>query len=191
MWYKDEYFRRNMLLCMTSVMLTLLTLTAFLVLFKPKIESIYGHHYVVIAEDPMSISQKDEQYISYLLNRNRIIPISTVYENTLAYYDSIITILLGLFGLFALLSYFSFKRKIKEDLDEHFETYKSDMNEHLYNKFTEEITGGNVDLEDYIKHIVSEEVKRQWELKENETSDIIREQLTSEIKTDDIKSNGN
>jgi len=180
MWYKDEYFRRNMLLCMTSVMLTLLTLTAFLVLFKPKIESIYGHHYVVIAEDPMSISQKDEQYISYLLNRNRIIPISTVYENTLAYYDSIITILLGLFGLFALLSYFSFKRKIKEDLDEHFETYKSDMNEHLYNKFTEEITGGNVDLEDYIKHIVSEEVKRQWELKENETSDIIREQLTSE-----------
>ena len=74
----------------------------------PKISKIYYKTFAVSISDRTELNLVDEKYISELLAKNKIIPITDVYDNTLDYYNTLITILVALLGVFAILSWISF-----------------------------------------------------------------------------------
>ncbi len=98
------------------VILSVCCFAVFCGIIKPHITNIYKYTYVLAVEKPSEITKQEETNINYLLSRNRIIPVSTVYNNTLEYYDSLIAILVALLGVFAIASWISMRAKIKDDI---------------------------------------------------------------------------
>ena len=89
----------------------------------PKISKIYYKTFAVSISDRTELNLVDEKYISELLAKNKIIPITDVYDNTLDYYNTLITILVALLGVFAILSWISLRAKIKEDVKDEIEKF--------------------------------------------------------------------
>ena len=58
-----------------------------------------------------------------LIRLNKILPFDSIFTQTLAYYDTIITILIGLLGIIAAISFIFIKYNSEEKSKEHIEKY--------------------------------------------------------------------
>lgn len=84
---------------------------------KPYVSQIYKDTYIVTETDISLITEEERKSIDALIMKNKIVPVSIVYENTLRYYEEIIAILIGLLGLFAVVSWFFMGSRMREGLN--------------------------------------------------------------------------
>lgn len=115
---------------------------------KPRYEEFYSKNYVVM--EPENLSKNEKIYVDKLIVKNKIVPADRIYEKTLSYYDSLISVLslfiaflTALLGLLAFISWFSLKGKMKEEIQE--------TKEKISTKITEEI-----------QRIISSEFYKTW-----------------------------
>lgn len=90
----------------------------------PHTAKIY-HQVFTVFNKGENLSDKDKRNLEDLLLKNKIIPISEVYDRTLEYYNSLISVLVALLASFAFLSWFSLKTKIKEEVQQEIEKFFS------------------------------------------------------------------
>ncbi|MCL1891993.1 MAG: hypothetical protein FWF97_01705 [Alphaproteobacteria bacterium] len=83
---------------------------------KPHISELYATHYTVAELDETILTKKDKTNIDQLIAKNKIVPVSVIYENTLSYYNTIITILIGLLAGFAIFSWISIRSKLDGEI---------------------------------------------------------------------------
>lgn len=95
--------------------LILFALTIFFNYISPPIATLYRHFYTISEFGEEKISEEDKKKIDHLIAKNHIIPMSSIHESTLSYYDSLISILIALLGVFALASWFSLRSKAKDE----------------------------------------------------------------------------
>jgi hypothetical protein len=154
-------------------------------LLCPKVMNLYSHLYTISDSEPnaTSFSMEDEKYIKYLIERNKIVPMSAVYSNTLDYYNSLISILVALLGLFAFVSWFSLRSKIRDDVKD---TFVSDFfKQNLDNKIKEIV---NKNLPDYVSEVINENeikdmISKEYELKADSIKEDILNSLEKEIQS--------
>lgn len=91
----------------------------------PHASKLYHHIFTISLTEHKEINIEDKRHIEYLLLKNKIIPISEVYNHTLEYYNSLISILVALLGIFAFLAWVSLRTKIKEDVQQEIEKFFS------------------------------------------------------------------
>lgn len=91
----------------------------------PHASKLYHHIFTISLTERKEINIEDKRHIEYLLLKNKIIPISEVYNHTLEYYNSLISILVALLGIFAFLAWVSLRTKIKEDVQQEIEKFFS------------------------------------------------------------------
>lgn len=146
----------------------------FFVFTRPYISRVYNYNYIISETSPKEITKKDMVSIQQLVYKNKIIPVSAVYGDTLKYYDSIITILVALLGLFAFVSWFFLGGRMRESLHKElqakwFEVYVND-------KITKFLSAN---ISDYIAEHINEEdirsiVRQETESITNKISDEIQ-----------------
>ena len=89
---------------------------AIVVWSKPYVSQIYKDTYMVTDTDISLITEEERKSIDALIMKNKIVPVSIVYENTLRYYEEIVAILIGLLSLFAVVSWFFMGSRMREGL---------------------------------------------------------------------------
>lgn len=160
-------------------------LGAFFISQKAKIEVLLNQHYTIIETNVLN--KNDRLSIERLIQKNKIIPVSMIYENTLNYYNSIITILVFLIGVFGVVSWFSLKSRVRGDIED---CFRENMNDGSFKeileckikKQTEEYLGQH--LPDYISESIEEKdirgmISEEYELN---TEKIIQEVIEREKK---------
>jgi hypothetical protein len=105
--------------------------------YKPRIDTLYKNNFTVAELNEPNLTEQEKINLDHLIKRNKIIPLSYVYQNTLHYYDALITVLgfliaflVALLGLSTILSWFSLKSKIKDDV-------AKEINSTFYSQFFE------------------------------------------------------
>lgn len=93
------------------------------VLSAPRIAKVYHQTFTITVTEKADLNQSERQHVDDLLAKNKIISIADVYGNTLDYYNSLITILVALLGVFAILSWISLRTRIKENVQEEIEKF--------------------------------------------------------------------
>lgn len=130
-------------------LLVILSVVLILILFgflTPKVEALYLHHYALSEIRNEEISVLDKRQIDYLIGRHQIVPMSSIYEKTLEYYDSLISVLVALLGLFAFIAWFSLRTKARNEVKEEFDRYiGGDAERERILKATREIFDENSD----------------------------------------------
>lgn len=115
------------LLCALGLFIFAFLLLIFL---NPGFKKIYSNVYTFTEYDDIAnINSVGHYCIDYLLAKHKIIPITDVYQNTLSYYDTLVTFLVSILGLFAFISFFSLKSKIRNEVDESVSNY---LNSNLF-----------------------------------------------------------
>jgi hypothetical protein len=62
-----------------------------------------------------NLSIQDKKNIDNLISKHKIIPISDIYDNILSYYNTLITTLVAILGVFTFVAWFSVKKiKLKQ-----------------------------------------------------------------------------
>ncbi|MBO4700377.1 MAG: hypothetical protein J5620_01365 [Alphaproteobacteria bacterium] len=127
-------------------------ITAMVVFAKPYVSRIYADTYIVADTDINLVTEKDRKSINNLIMKNKIVPVSIVYEDTLRYYEEIIAILIALLGVFAVVSWFFMGGRMREGLHKEIQSkwfdiclndkmsklLKSDMGDYLAEQFDDE-----------------------------------------------------
>ena len=112
-------------LCGVAVVLLIFIIgtCCFLQYTKPCYEEFYSKNFVVM--EPQNLTQTEKVYVNKLILKNKIIPANEIYERTLSYYDSLIsvltifiTVIIALLGVIAFTSWFSLKGKVKNEVQE-------------------------------------------------------------------------
>lgn len=95
--------------------------------------------------EPQNLTQTEKVYVNKLILKNKIIPANEIYEKTLSYYDSLIsvltifiTVIIALLGVLAFTSWFSLKGKVKNEVQEMKYGLKGDINQEIQNVVTSE-----------------------------------------------------
>ncbi len=168
-----------------------------LILLSPGFRKIYSNVYTFAEYDIANINGAEHYCIDYLLTKHKIIPIADVYQNTLSYYDTLVTFLVSILGLFAFISFFSLKSKIRNEVDESVSNYLDSnlFKDNLKTKLVEITQDILPDiLEDAIKprmddmhSIITEEINKLLEKKEEELSDKIRSDIMAPLNSFDGK----
>ena len=142
------YLRKftSFVLALFIVVFTFLMVSLFVFkICKPKVEVLYKNTFIVSENNKVTIEERN--HISDLIKKNRIIPVSTIYDRTINYYDSLISIssllitfLVAALGLFSYFSWISLKSKIKEDLDKKVnEEFEKIFNSPIYKSYRTEL----------------------------------------------------
>jgi hypothetical protein len=97
--------------------------------YKPRIDTLYKNNFTVAELNEPNLTEQEKIDLDNLIKRNKIIPLSYVYQNTLQYYDTFINVLgffiaflAALIGVGAFFSWFSFGNKIKKEITSEFNT---------------------------------------------------------------------
>ncbi|MDE5616067.1 MAG: hypothetical protein K2I81_04530 [Alphaproteobacteria bacterium] len=134
----------------------------------------YADSYVIIETDFNTITDDEHAAIQHLIQRNKIIPVSLVYEDTLRYYDIIITILIALLGFFAVVSWFVLGGRMRDSLHKELQANWFDICvEDKLSKFLKN------NVSDYLAEELDEEKIRSIAREEYET---MRNKLSDEIQ---------
>lgn len=153
---------------------------------QPRITQIYSHIYVLTElearEKHNPYSNKEKEQIKQLVDKNRIVPVTTVYKDTLDYYDSLISVLVALLGIFAFVSWFSMRSKIKEEMRD---TIESGMKTGPFKDRLKDTIEDSVEI--YLKQNLSDHLSDvpQIGLSEEQIRQIISQ--TYELTTEKIK----
>ena len=132
-------------LCGITVVLFIfiIGICCFLQYTKPRYEEFYSKNFIVM--EPQNLTQTEQVYVNKLILKNKIIPVDEIYERTLSYYDSLIsvltifiTVIIALLGLLAFTSWFSLKGKVKNEVQEIKYGLKGDINQEIQNVVTSE-----------------------------------------------------
>jgi hypothetical protein len=148
---------------------------AVLIYAKPEVDKIYSQSYIVSDLNDVALTAEEKYSLEELITKNKIVPLSMVYDKTLNYYDSLISVLgiliavLGIFvGLGMILSYFSMKSKIKDNIDDE-----------IKYQFT------NIFFQDHLRILIKGELAEEtpdWlKSKENTIAEIV-EQIKNEME---------
>ncbi|MDR1324238.1 MAG: hypothetical protein LBK68_07380 [Candidatus Margulisbacteria bacterium] len=165
-------------------------IAAFLVFFiislivclflKPSIETIYNQNFTIIESNESNLTEQDLLDINKLISKHKIVPVSTIYDNTLSYYNSLITILVTLLGLFAFVSWFHIRNNVKSDIEE-------SLRETINNGNFNEIVDCKIEskLQKYMKDNLADYANEAWEL----LAENIKESVSKEyeLQSDKIK----
>jgi predicted house-cleaning noncanonical NTP pyrophosphatase (MazG superfamily) len=179
-WYnvfKEHFIKWSAKSCSCLVIIIVLgiIISSILIFVKPRVDKIYSQNYVVNDLSDVALTAKEKYNLEQLISKNKIISASTIYDKTLNYYDSLISVLgfliafLGIFvGLGAYLSYVSMKGKIKDTIDDE-----------IKSQFT------NIFFQDHLRALIEEKLAEEmpdWlKSKENTTTEII-EQVKNELE---------
>lgn len=105
------------------LLLFIIGLCCFLQQAKPHFEEFYSKNFIVM--EPENLTKTEKVYIDKLILKNKIIPVDEVYNKTLDYYDSLISVLTifialitTLLGVLSFTSWFSLKGKVKNEVNE-------------------------------------------------------------------------
>lgn len=177
-----------------AIMLFFGLLTCIIIhLFKPYLaKSIFSNYFIAEQQDynsknPNGLTVKDRANLRSLMNKGKIVSIDSIYDKTLDYYDSLITILVALLGLFAFVSYFSMRGKLKGEAEE---CVREIMNSNYFKTILDcemrKIIQEN--LPDYVSETIGEdEVKRlisqEYELNSDKIKEDILESLNTKLKS--------
>ena len=158
------------------ICLFFLSLLAIAKHFTPHFCKVYHGNYAVANTD--NISAEEKRTLERLIQKGRIIPISDVYGHTLDYYDSLVSVLIAIIGVFAIVAWFSMRAKIedsviesinsehnkeflvlkiKEIIDENYEIFQRLNERDLIDRIKKEISEDNTKAE--IVPVPEEEVK--------------------------------
>ncbi len=173
-----------MIFLLLVIFSSILSISIISIFARPSLCELYKYNYIGVESDLTNYSDKDLEYIRYLTNRNRIIPVSLIYESTMAYYDTLITILLSSFAALSFFSWMSVKNKVsievKEGLSHEIESkgFSDDINAKI-----ESIVASKMDvilpnirdeLRDGIPSLVTDITNKAIESKIDRISDISR-----------------
>lgn len=176
--------RKIMIFLLLVIFSSILSISIISIFARPSLCELYKYNYIGVESDVTNYSDKDLEYIRYLTNRNRIIPVSLIYESTMAYYDTLITILLSSFAALSFFSWMSVKNKVsievKEGLSHEIESkgFSDDINAKI-----ESIVASKMDvilpnirdeLRDGIPSLVTDITNKAIESKIDRISDISR-----------------
>ena len=135
----------------------------------------YENTYMFV-EIKNDITKEEYKQIDSLIAKNRIIPVTTVYENTLKYYDNLMTLLIALLGLFAFISWIYLKGRVSNQI-------RDNIHEELQSKWFEICLADR--LKEYINRNLSDYLA---ELCDIETiRGIVREELEKNREIEDKK----
>ena len=155
------------LLCLSLI--TIILLLAYNII-QPKVTRLYSHACAVSELQIENLSPQDKKSIDTLIAKNKIIPISTIYEKTLEYYDSLVSILIALLGIFAFVTWFSLRGKTKDEVENAIEKmiesplFKAWINENLDIIVQEKLPDKEQLIED-LKERVSNNLEKDKEFK--------------------------
>ena len=149
---------------------------------KPHIAKIYEHTYILAELNNKSIrnTDKEKNYIDHLVKEQRIIPASAVYKDTLDYYDSLIAVLVAMLGIFAFVSWFSMRSKVKEEMRD---TIESGMKTGPFKDKLKDTIEDSVEL--YLKNSLSDHLADVPGLTDEQIRKIVSQEY--ELKADKIK----
>lgn len=160
-----------------------LTICAIYGLTKPHITKIYKHAYVLTKIDENDVyTKREERYIAYLLEKQKIIPISAVYKDTLDYYDSLITVLVAMLGIFAFVSWFSLRSKISGEMPK---VIQEQIDSNWFSGFLENKIAGFITQEKIIELIAETIEVNNLTTSEEQIRQFITQEY--ELKSDKIK----
>jgi predicted house-cleaning noncanonical NTP pyrophosphatase (MazG superfamily) len=175
--FKGHFIKWSAKICSCLVIALVLGIVFCIVLLfvKPRIDKIYSQSYVVSDLDNTILTTKEKYSIDQLIAKNKIVPLSMVYDKTLNYYDSLISVLgfliavLGIFvGFGAFLSYVSIRGKIKDTIDDE-----------IKSQFT------NIFFQDHLRALIEEKLVEEmpdWlRSKENTVIEVV-EQVKNELE---------
>jgi hypothetical protein len=116
------------------------------------------------------LTEQEQINLEYLITKNKIIPLSYVYQNTLNYYDSlisvlggVITFLIALLGVSAFMSWLSLRSRIED-------TIKEELKLELLSDFYKAWLGDLIDAAS--EKILTEKLPDWIKDKENALNDI-------------------
>lgn len=122
-------------------LLVIIFLLAVINYTKKSISELYENTHMFI-EAENNITKEEYTQIETLIAKNRIIPVTVVYENTLKYYDNLMTLLVALLGIFAFVSWIYLKGRVSNQI-------RDNIHEELQSKWFE------ICLKDRLKEYVS------------------------------------
>ena len=153
-----------------------ITVLGIMVFMKPHVSDLYTGRYAFI-ETQHELKPEEKEQIDLLIAKNSIIPITSVYEDTMRYYDNIITLLIALLGVFAFASWFyiggKLHSKMRDDIHEEFQS--NWFNAYLICKSKEFIT-------DYLKANLSDYAAEQMD--DEKIRGIVNEELEKKQRID-------
>ena len=143
--YKDnlKQYMAKTLAILTIMLLLCIVFLVFYIIYEDKINDFYKIQYTTASNASLTLCE--QSYVDVLSAKGKIISVSDVYNSTISYYDTLISILVALLGLFAFISWFSIKAKAKDNLDEVVQKYLDsryfdlDMQENLKKVFDQNI----------------------------------------------------
>jgi predicted house-cleaning noncanonical NTP pyrophosphatase (MazG superfamily) len=98
-----------------------------------------------------NLSIQDKKNIDNLISKHKIIPISDIYDNTLSYYNTLITILVAILGVFTFVAWFSVKNKVKAEIEE---SVRETLNSNTYKELLDAKL--NKIIRDYIPDYIAD-----------------------------------
>lgn len=156
-------------------LLTIIFILFFMHCIKKSVSEQYENTYMFV-EIKNDITKEEYKQIDSLIAKNRIIPVTTVYENTLKYYDNLMTLLIALLGLFAFISWIYLKGRVSNQI-------RDNIHEELQSKWFEICLADR--LKEYINRNLSDYLA---ELCDIETiRGIVREELEKNREIEDKK----
>ena len=138
---------------------------------KPRVSEIFSQQYLFV-ETKNTITEKEQKSIELLIAKNKIVPVTLIYEDTMRYYDHIITLLVTLLGLFAFVSWLYIGGKVQSKMIKNIHDeiqskwfdvcLEKKVKEYLNNQISDYLAEQSDD--EKIRYIVKEELEKAQRL---------------------------
>lgn len=115
--FKQKLKEQSITICsyLFWIIILAVSTTVFLLCFGNKIYTFYSKHIMIPKVEELSSCELN--YVNKLIDKGGLTTVSDFYTGTIAYYDSLISILVALLGLFAVISWMVNRLKIKNEVE--------------------------------------------------------------------------
>ena len=101
--------------CLFWIVILAVSTTVILFCFGNEIYTFYSKHIIIPKVEELSSCELN--YVNKLIDKGGVTTVSDFFTSTISYYDSLISILVALLGLFAVLSWMVNRLKIKNEVE--------------------------------------------------------------------------